>query len=156
MLSVKSMIQIVDFYAEKCGAKKINGEYSWKLCSPFIQIIQDTGGLPRALQHMLIICLQGLNAKGEFFSKISEQDFENISRLTADKLECLYGIYNTIKENKHLARELLYHCVMGKLVTPEECLDPNDKTRTIENLETNTHIILKESNQHDHFYIEMP
>ena len=45
---------------------------------------------------------------------------------------------------------------MEKLITPEECLDPNDKTHTIENLETDTHIILKESNQHDHFYIEMP
>ncbi|GES94605.1 hypothetical protein GLOIN_2v1775112 [Rhizophagus clarus] len=112
MLSMKSMIQIVDFYAEKYDAEKINGEYSWKLHSPFLQIIQDTEGLPRTLQHMLIICFQILNTKGEFFSKISEQNFENIFRLTADKLQNLYGIYKTIKENRYLALQLLYHCVM--------------------------------------------
>ncbi|GBB90793.1 hypothetical protein RclHR1_17890004 [Rhizophagus clarus] len=142
-LSMKSMIQIVDFYAEKYGAEKINGEYMWKLCSKFLHIIQDTGGLPRALQYMLALCFEELNTEGEFFRKISEQDFGNISRLTANKLQSLYGIYNTIRASNKIAWELLYHCVMEKLVAPGDCLDPNNKTDTIENLETETHIILR-------------
>ncbi|GBC06268.1 hypothetical protein RclHR1_06720004 [Rhizophagus clarus] len=153
---MKSIIQIVDFYAEKYSAEKINGEYMWKLCSKFLHIIQDTGGLPRVLQYMLTLCFEELNTEGEFFRKISEQDFGNISRLTANKLQSLYGIYNTIRASNKIAWELLYHCVMEKLVAPGDCLDPNNKTDTIENLETETHVILKESKKPGHYYIEMP
>jgi hypothetical protein len=81
MLTTKSMIQIVDFYAKKCGAEKINDEYSWKLCNSFLQIIQDTGGLSRALQFILTICFNKLNDNGKaFFQNISGQDFDEIFR----------------------------------------------------------------------------
>jgi hypothetical protein len=142
------------FEEGKCSAEKINGEYSWKLCNSFLQIIQDTGGLPRALQFMLTICFNKLNENGEaFFKNILGQDFDKIFSQTTIMINEKYGIFKSIKENERLALELLYCCMTEKLVTPEECLDSNDKTRTIESLGTDTHIILKESYYPDSFYI---
>ncbi|PKK73214.1 hypothetical protein RhiirC2_776306 [Rhizophagus irregularis] len=76
MLTTKSMFQIMDFYAEKCGAEKTDDEYIWKLCNPFLLIIWDTGGLPRALQFMLSTCLNKL-----------DQDFDKIFKETTITLE---------------------------------------------------------------------
>src|SRR5207248_10975527 len=60
LLSIKSMIQIAEHYAKKYNAEKyICGEYKWKLCRPFLQLLEDTGGLPRALQYVFERCLKG-------------------------------------------------------------------------------------------------
>ncbi|RGB27817.1 hypothetical protein C1646_768631 [Rhizophagus diaphanus] len=107
MLTTKSMFQIVDFYAEKCGAEKTDYKYIWKLCNPFLLIIRDTGGLPNALQFMLNTCFNKLNKNGKaFFHNIKDQDFDKIFKETTITLEEKYGIYKSVRENKRLALEL--------------------------------------------------
>src|SRR5690606_16615213 len=50
LLSFKSMLEITEHYAEKHGAEKFDcGTYKWMLCPHFLQLLEDTGGLPRAL-----------------------------------------------------------------------------------------------------------
>ncbi|CAJ0645440.1 13691_t:CDS:2 [Entrophospora sp. SA101] len=52
LLSMASMIKIVDHFAESCNAEKFEcGEYKWKLCRPFLYLLGDTGGLPCALDQ---------------------------------------------------------------------------------------------------------
>ncbi|PKC06510.1 hypothetical protein RhiirA5_419469 [Rhizophagus irregularis] len=88
MLTTKSMFQIVDFYAEKCGAEKTDDEHIWKLCNLFLLILWDTGGLPRALQFMLSTCCNKLNKNGKaFFHNIKDQDFDKIFKETTITLE---------------------------------------------------------------------
>ena len=100
MLSTKSMIQIMDYYAGEFHGKKINGEYEWKLCYPFLQLIQDTGGLPRALQHLVEICFRDVNKNGfDFFRDIHGQYYQTIFSKTIATLDGLYNIekqYETI------------------------------------------------------------
>nr|CAG8493793.1 670_t:CDS:2 [Entrophospora candida] len=159
MLSIMSMIQIVDYYAEKFGAETFDeGDYKWKLCYQFLQLIEDTGGLPRALQHLLDVCFHSYNNCEEtFFHTIHDQLYDKIFQTTIERLNSLYNIHKVIKDNKHLALELIYHCIEEITVSTNECLDPNDHIHTIENLESDSHIILKHYNDtFDQFLIKMP
>ncbi|KAF0446450.1 crinkler family protein [Gigaspora margarita] len=159
MLSIVSMIQIVDYYAEKCGAETFEkGDYKWKLCYQFLQLIEDTGGLPRALQHLLKICFYSYNnCERTFFSTIHDQFFDKISQTTIERLNGLYNIHKVVKDNKLLAVELLHHCIEEIPVYTNECLDPNDHIHTIENLESDAHIILSRCDYaFDRFLIKTP
>jgi hypothetical protein len=50
-LSFRAMLNIADHYAQKYDAEKFGcGTYKWMLCRPFFQLLEDTGGLPRAIQ----------------------------------------------------------------------------------------------------------
>ncbi|CAJ0927373.1 21204_t:CDS:2, partial [Entrophospora sp. SA101] len=75
LLSMTSMIKIVDQFAESCNAEKFEcGEYKWKLCRPFLYHLEDTGGLPHALQYLLEICFKELNNNMyDFFTSFDNQ-----------------------------------------------------------------------------------
>ncbi|CAG8508035.1 3411_t:CDS:2 [Ambispora gerdemannii] len=80
--------------------KKINGEYEWKLCYPFLQIIRDTGGLSRALQHLLEICFEDVNEHGsDFFGDINSQYYQTIFSKIIAQLDGLYNIKKTIRDH---------------------------------------------------------
>jgi hypothetical protein len=67
-----------------------------------------------------------------------------------------YDIHKSIKENERLALEILYCCgMMEKLVIHDQYLNSNDKAHTIKSLKTEMHIILKESDYSNYFYIEI-
>ncbi|CAG8515823.1 7631_t:CDS:2 [Funneliformis mosseae] len=111
LLSTASMIHIVDHYAKIFGTLVFDDDESkWKLCQPFLNLIEDTGGLPRAFQYLLNTCFEL-------------------------EIQKHYNIYNNVQNNKRLALELLYHCIETIPVTIKKCLDPNDPIKTIENLE---------------------
>ncbi|GET63922.1 hypothetical protein GLOIN_2v1794374 [Rhizophagus irregularis DAOM 181602=DAOM 197198] len=78
-LSFKAMLKIANHHAQKFDAEKFDcGEYKWMLCQPFIQLLEDTGGLPHALQYVFYECLEtGCNRK-KFFKTIDKQNFDNI------------------------------------------------------------------------------
>jgi hypothetical protein len=145
-LSLKAMLKIANHYAQKFGAKeKFDcGTYKWMLCQPFLQLLEDTGGLPRALQYIFDECFKSnveIESNG-FFDNIYNQNFNTIFGNVKRRLQERYNMYRTIETNKKLALELLYHSIDAIPVSREKCLDPSDQNSTIENLERDTHIIL--------------
>ncbi|CAB5393666.1 unnamed protein product [Rhizophagus irregularis] len=128
LLDIKSMILIMDHFATKFKASttllnleapikkgaarkgvapKTKGVappttkhvYKWKLCAPLLQLLIDTGGLPRALE-----------------------------RLLDSDLQKMYAIYRQVYGDKELFMNLLYHCVEGIPVEENKRLDNRGTT----------------------------
>src|SRR3954471_24117233 len=58
-LSIKTILKIVTHYAKKFDAEKFDcGTYKWTLCQPFLQLLEDTGKLLRALQYLFEECFK--------------------------------------------------------------------------------------------------
>ncbi|KAF9936090.1 hypothetical protein BGZ65_002758 [Modicella reniformis] len=57
LLSFRPMLDIAEHYADEEGAEKFDcGAYKWMLCRQFLQLLEDTGGLPHALQYLFEQC----------------------------------------------------------------------------------------------------
>ncbi|CAG8640802.1 9843_t:CDS:2, partial [Paraglomus occultum] len=163
LLSTASMVRIVDHYARIFDAETFedgNSKYKWKLCRPLLYLLEDTGGLPRALQHLLDVCFHVVSTDGhKFFCTINDHPYDKIFEHTKVRIQQLYNIYKAVEDNinRHLALELVHHSIEGVTVTVKQCLDPYDHLRTIENLERDAHIILSRDNHKpDQFFIKMP
>ncbi|RGB42311.1 hypothetical protein C1646_662393 [Rhizophagus diaphanus] len=157
-LSLRAMLKIANHYAQKFDAEKFDcGEYKWMLCQPFLQLLEDTGGLPRALQYVFYECFRIEGDGKKFFKEIDRQNFDNIFHKVKAHLQERYNIYKFIQKNEKLALELLYHSIDGIPVSVEECLDESKPEYTIENLESYEHIILNPCNADpSKFTINMP
>jgi hypothetical protein len=155
-LSFRAMLNIADHYAQKYDAEKFGcGTYKWMLCRPFLQLLEDTGGLPRAIQYVFEVCFEAAGKK--FFDNLHNQHFNTIFYNVKHCLQARYNIYETIEKNKKLALELLYHSIDAITVHRKTCLDPSDQRYTIENLERDAHIILSPCNDTpSEFTIKMP
>lgn len=154
LLSMKSRIDIADHFATKYNAPMLGGQYKWKLCKPLLQLLDDTGGLPRALQYLFAVCF---NYGGEqLFHSLETQSFNKIFYSTLDRLEGAYNIIKRVKENRRLALELLHHCIDAIPVELDDCLDPNAPKDTIANLERDAHIILSRHKDTPKYIINMP
>jgi hypothetical protein len=149
-LSLKAMIEIANHYAQKFDAEKFDrGEYKWMLCQPFFQFLDDTRGMPRALQYIFYECLEtGCDGK-KFFKTIDQWNFDNIFHNVKAHLQERYNIHEFIQNNKKLALELLYHSIDGIPVSIEEYLDESKPEYMIKNLERDAHIILNPCNTED-------
>ncbi|CAG8582460.1 13754_t:CDS:2 [Acaulospora morrowiae] len=157
-LSFKALLNIANHYAQKYDAEKFAcGTYKWMLCRPFLQLLEDTGGLPRALQYIFDVCFEiEVNGK-KFFDDIYQQHFNTIFYNVKHHLQERYNIYETIEKNEKLALELLFHSIDAIPVHRKTCLDPSDQDCTIENLERDAHIILNPRNAtSSEFTIKMP
>ena len=142
-LSFRAMLNIANHYAQKYDAEKFDcGSYKWMLCRPFLQLLEDTGGLPRALQYVFEVCFEIETDGKKFFGDIHKHHFNTIFYNVKHRLQERYNIYGTIEKNKKLALELLYHSIDAIPVKRKTCLDPSDEDCTIENLERDAHIIL--------------
>ncbi|PKK69605.1 hypothetical protein RhiirC2_780789 [Rhizophagus irregularis] len=146
-LSLKAIIEITDHYAQKFNAEKFDqSEYRWKLCQPFIQLLEYTGGLSCALQYVFYECLgTGCNGK-EFFKTIDKQNFDTIFHNVKAYLQEYYNIHEFIQNNKKLALELLYHGIDGIPTSVEEYLNESKPEYMIKNLKRDRHIILNPCN----------
>ncbi|KAI8345214.1 hypothetical protein B0O80DRAFT_474836 [Mortierella sp. GBAus27b] len=154
LLSFKSMLAIARHYADIEGAEKFDcGAYKWMLCRQFLQLLEDTGGLPRALQYLFEQCFR-VASKGTFFHNITTHDFNTIHAGTKHELDRRYNIGHTIDENEQLARRLLYYSISGIPVKRADNMDPGNTEVTVESLERDTHIILVPSGSE--FVIKMP
>src|SRR5690606_17586959 len=59
LLSFKSMLEIAGHYAEIYCAKKFKcWTYKWMLCQHLLQLLKDTGGLPRVLEVLFLKCIR--------------------------------------------------------------------------------------------------
>lgn len=115
LLSFRSMLDIAEHYADEKGAEESDcGASKWMLCRQFLQLLEDTGGLPRALQYLFGQCF-GVASKGTFFRNITTHDFITIHAGTKHELNGRYKI-RAIDENRQLALRLLHHCISEILI----------------------------------------
>ncbi|RGB30818.1 hypothetical protein C1646_764835 [Rhizophagus diaphanus] len=138
LLNDKSIIQIMDHFAEKFNAGIENYAYKWKYCRQMLQLLRDTGGLPHALHRLFIVCF-GVDVK--------------------DSLDKQYGITDYVVNNEKVAMKLIYYCIEGIAIASNECLEDDNPDLTIRSLERDKHIILssvKQSDGRDKFLINMP
>ncbi|CAG8738589.1 12725_t:CDS:1, partial [Acaulospora morrowiae] len=157
-LSFRALLNITNHYAQKYHAEKFGcGTYKWMLCRPFLQLLEDTGGLPRALQYIFDVCFEIEVDGKKFFDDIYQQHFNTIFYNVKHHLQERYNIYETISKNEKLALELLFHSIDAIPVHRKACLDPSDQDCTIESLERDAHIILNPCNAtSSEFTIKMP
>ncbi|CAG8684567.1 17281_t:CDS:2, partial [Racocetra fulgida] len=156
LLDNASMIRIMDHFATKFKAPTFpNRVYEWKLCAPLLQLLINTGGLPRALERLLITCFLRLCDGKTFFNELKSHDYNAIHMMVKEDLERMYNIYGDVKSNKYLAMKLIYHCVEGIPVSDKDCLDEKNPHLTIENLQRDGHIILTPYDK-SLYYIRMP
>ncbi|GES95955.1 hypothetical protein GLOIN_2v1720049 [Rhizophagus clarus] len=148
----------MDYFAEKFKAGIKNYAYKWKFSFPMLQLLEDTGGLPRALERLFIVCFgpSGLNGK-EFFARLETEKivFASIFYDVMSALDGQYNIKAYVRKNKQVALKLLSYCIEGTPVSGEEILD-KDSNITIRSLERDKHIILSLSSKDDSFIIKLP
>ncbi|KAG0050077.1 hypothetical protein BGZ83_005162 [Gryganskiella cystojenkinii] len=148
----------IGYYAEKYGAEKYDcGIYKWKLCRHFLELLEDTGGLPRALELLFGQCFLFGGGGDGFFRNINHQNFDTIFTRVKDGLETRYKIYGAVEAKKKLALTLLHTSIVGRPVERGTLMDPDDKDSTIARLEQDAHIILEACNSPgNRFTIKMP
>ncbi|CAB4384849.1 unnamed protein product [Rhizophagus irregularis] len=161
LLNDKSIIQITDHFAEKFNVRIANYAYKWKYYRQRLQLLRDTGGLPRALQRLFIVCFGAYGKHGsEFFEKLErkEVDFVDYFIKVKDCLDKQYGIKDYVKNNRDVATKLMYLCIEGIPIDPDRyVLDENNPALIIKSLESDKHIILSSVEQSDKlFLINMP
>ncbi|EXX50315.1 hypothetical protein RirG_271970 [Rhizophagus irregularis DAOM 197198w] len=162
LLNDKSIIRIMDHFAEKFNAGIANYAYKWKYCRQMLQLLRDTGGLPRALQRLFIVCFGADGKQGrKFFEKLEskELDFVDYFIKVKNSLDKQYGIKDYVKSNGKVAMKLMYYCIEGIAIASDECLDDNNPDLTIRSLERDKHIILSPAEQsagYNFFLINMP
>jgi hypothetical protein len=111
LLDEASIIRIVDHFAAKFKAPTFyNNEYKWKLCAPLLQLLLDTGGLPRALEQLFMQCFWSNDL---FFQELNDQDFNDIFDRVKIELDKKYNIKQYVLNNSKLATKILYHCIEG-------------------------------------------
>ncbi|GBB89346.1 hypothetical protein RclHR1_01600018 [Rhizophagus clarus] len=133
-------------------ASKISFEF-WKLCAPLLQLLLDTGGLPRAHEQLLRQCFWSKDKKIEFFEKLEDQDFNDIFGRVKFELDKKYNIKYHVLENKELATKILYYCIEG---IPIKHTDYLEDTK-INDLERDGRIILSKCDKgSDSFLMYMP
>ncbi|CAG8545694.1 24076_t:CDS:2 [Racocetra persica] len=108
----------------------------------FYLLLINAGGLPHALERLLITCFQRLYDGKMFFKEYQNHDYDSIYTIVKEDLQRMYNIYEDVKQNKHLAMKLMYHCVEEIPVSDKTCLDEKNPHLTIENLQRDGHIVL--------------
>ncbi|KAF9432465.1 hypothetical protein BGZ76_010776 [Entomortierella beljakovae] len=158
LLSFRAMFEIAEYFAETFNAERfVYGAFKWTLCQHFLQLLEDTGGLPRAMELLFQECFK-LSQGGEaFFSNIKSWNFEAIFANIKVGLENRYKLYDSAGVDKPLILTLVRHSISGKPVMRSTMLDPDDERSSIESLECDSHIILDPvSGSNREFTIRMP
>ncbi|GJJ68147.1 hypothetical protein EMPS_00493 [Entomortierella parvispora] len=158
LLSAKSVREIAGHYAKKYKAEKCECiANKWNLCRHFLQLLEDTGGLPRALELLFAWCFQ-IGGNGEkFFREIAKQNFDAIFGHIKSGLEAYYSIHGTVSANKSLALSLLHASIVGRPLSRGTLMDPNNVHSSVAHLEEDSHIILEACNPAGtQFTIKMP
>ncbi|CAI2193291.1 8963_t:CDS:2, partial [Funneliformis geosporum] len=150
LLSMTACIEIVDHFAKQYG----DTELRWCLDRPFIKILDDARGLPRAIEYILndVLGTSHDNAKNFFGDSIKGQYLQQSSDFfirIAVRLDKSYAITNFVEKNKNLALVLLKNCMRNDSVTRSQKVLMNDEncSFTYGELERDQHIILEENNK---------
>ncbi|KAF9403998.1 hypothetical protein BGZ76_007141, partial [Entomortierella beljakovae] len=143
LLSFRAMFEIAEYFAGTYEAKRFgSGPFEWTLCQHFLQLLEDTGGLPRAMELLFQECFKVSQGEKAFFRNIDKWNFEAIFANIKVGLLNRYKLYDTASMNKPRILALLQHSISGKPVMRTAVLVPGDKESSIESLEHDSYIIL--------------
>ncbi|GET04772.1 hypothetical protein GLOIN_2v1878909 [Rhizophagus clarus] len=149
LLSNKSIIEIFNYYAEKRGGK----EKLWMYNTKFIQLLYDTGGLPRALETVLDECFK----RDRFVPKLNDKNFtlfDDIFHAVINVLTNKYKLDKFIRNHRKASCQLLHHCI-GAIPVQLNTKLGSEQTVTVEDLERDGFLILKSIGPNN-YLIEMP
>ncbi|KAF9371256.1 hypothetical protein BGX21_005209 [Mortierella sp. AD011] len=142
LLAFKARLEIAEHFAEENGAERFeDGHFKWTLCRHFLQLLEDTGGLPRAMELLFNECFN-VRKPEYFFKNINNINFEAIFANIKAGLQTRYKLYNIAQEKRLLILSLLQYSISGKPVTRATVLIPDDNKSYIENLECDNDIFL--------------
>ena len=147
LLSLGAVFKLIEHYATQFGASP----WEWKMCLPFLQLLGDMGGLPRAISYLLEECFGGNFSQGQdFFQTISSKSFFPIFTRIADSITKKYGLEGLILKNKAAALQVLNHAIRNISVTRDVVLG----NVVIEQMEQDGHIFLHQVGTD--YYFRMP
>jgi hypothetical protein len=147
LLSLGATFKLIEHYASQFGANP----WEWKMHLPFLQLLGDMGGLPRAISYLLEECFGKDYSRGpEFFQKISSLSFYPIFTSIAKSVKEKYGLEGFILNHKAAALEVLGHAIRGVSVTRDRVLG----NTSVEEMEYKGHIFLQQVETN--YYFRMP
>ncbi|CAI2163645.1 12433_t:CDS:2 [Funneliformis geosporum] len=148
LLSTKSIIEIVDYFA-----KQVDKEGYWMSNTKFLQLLYDTGGLPRALETVLEECYK----RESFFLKLKDKNFtlfNDMFHAIINSLTKKYKLDKFIGNNHKASYQLLYYCIGAIPVQLDTIISKVPMVLTIENMERDGFLIL--TSDGPNYLIEMP
>ena len=147
LLSLGAVFKLVEHYATLFGASP----WAWKMQLPFLQLLGDMGGLPRAISYLLVECFGENFSKGQdFFQTISSKAFFPIFTRVAESIEKKYGLQGFTLKNKEAALQVLSHAIRNISVTRDVVLG----NVVIDQMEQDGHIFLHQVGTN--YYFRMP
>ena len=149
LLSLGAVFKIIDHFGKIFG----DSESKWKLQLPFLQLLGDMGGLPRAISCLLRVCFGFEYDRGnEFFQSLNKNSvhFEPIFSRVAFDISNRYGIEGLLSSKKEVAAFVLGCAIKKKNVT----LDTTFNGTSIGELESQGYIFLHNAGYE--LYIRMP
>ena len=105
LLTLHAVFALVRHYAIKAEAH----EYQWVLCRPFVQLLIDMGGLPRAVSCLFGVCF-GPSVQ-DFFATLNQVSWQAIFTTVATTIDQMYVIKGFISAHHEAAQQIL-HCAL--------------------------------------------
>jgi len=147
LLSLGAVFKLIEYYATQFGANP----WEWKMQLPFLQLLGDMGGLPRAISYLLEECFGKNFSRGQdFFQTICSKSFYPIFIRIADSITKKYGLEGFVLKNKAAALQVLNHAIRNISVTRDVVLG----NVVIEQMEQDGHIFLHRVGTD--YYFRMP
>jgi len=147
LLSLGAVFKLIEYYAMQFGADP----WEWKMQLPFLQLLGDMGGLPRAVSYLLEECFGKNYSRGkDFFQKISSTLFYPIFLKISVSITNKYGIEGFILKNKEAALQVINHAIKNISVSRDTVLG----SVAIEKMELDGHIFLHKIKTD--YYFRMP
>lgn len=144
LLSLQGTLKLVTHYATLCGANN-----QWQLHRPFLQLLADLGGLPRAVSYLVLEHFEP-NSR-EFFQKVTSIPYSPIFNKIADAIQERYGIDGFITENTGAAAQVLRHAIFNMPIRRDFFLSGV----LVGEMEDRGHVFL-EQNSIGHLVLRMP
>ena len=119
-LTRKALYEIVDHFAKRHG----DDELRWMCNQHFVRLLDDTGGLPRAVQFLLEACFSVYPNRRELFAKLPSLDAGFVGAVFNDilhRLDDKYAIKTFVQHHRLLALELLRCCLGAIPVRSSAC-----------------------------------
>lgn len=147
LLSLGATFKLIQHYAEQFGAKP----WEWKMHLPFLQLLSDMGGLPRAISYLLEECFGKDYSQGpEFFQQISSLSFYDIFKRVTDRVSGKYGVPEFLSSHRSAAIEVLTHAIRGISITRDRVFG----NLSVEEMEYRGYIFLQQVGMN--YYFRMP
>ena len=147
LLSLGATFKLIEHYASQFGANP----WEWKIHLPFLQLLGDMGGLPRAISYLLDECFgKGYSGGLEFFQRISSLSFYQYFISVTKSVKSKYGLEGFILEHKAAAIEVLGHAIRATSITRDGVLG----NVSVEEMELKGHLFLHKVETN--YYFRMP